>query len=153
MENTWNLNKNMTDKDMTDLDVWIAINLFGYRWTDNPDDSTVDDVKQVWITERGKKCVVSRTWQYNEEICRGNRRFNHQWENFQPTRGAKDAFEVLRKCNELINQHKCRHDIRINTIGGDPWVKYESIVDVTGECDKTLEMAICKFAKKMFEKR
>jgi hypothetical protein len=139
----------MTDKEMTDLDVWIAINLFGYVWTYHPDDSTVDDVKQVWRTEKKDVCVVSHTWQYGVET-NDVKRFNHQWNNFQPTRDAADAFKVLRKLNELVNERKLRHDIRISTVCGDPWVRYESVLNITSACEETLEMAICVFAKKMF---
>jgi hypothetical protein len=137
---------------MTDLDVWIAINLFGYRWTDHPDDSTVDDVNQVWITEKSKKCVVSHTWQYGVET-NPTKRFNHQWNDFQPTSNPADAFEVLRKCNELITKQKLRNDIVISMVTGNPMVSYPSETGNIGVIDETLEMAICVFAKKMFENK
>jgi hypothetical protein len=141
----------MTDEEMTALDVWIAINLFGYRWTDHPDDSTIDDVKQVWITEKSKKCIVSHTWQYDIKHFPNDRRFNHSWNDFQPTRLSRDAFDVLRKCNELITKQKRRNDIVISMVSGNPMVSYPSETGNIGVIDETLEMAICVFARIMFE--
>lgn len=69
---------------------------------------------------------------------------------WHPSTSPSDAMDVLKKCNEMINRRKYREVIGIATLMGSPMVGYDP--EQIWEHAETLELAICRFAKSLFEK-
>jgi hypothetical protein len=156
----------MNEKEMRELDAWIAENVLGYRRTDNPDDYTTDNTTLFWHRNEanyresvliGKAYTHSGlTKQYGKEM------FSHSWTHYCPTTDSAAALEVLKKCAEKmpnaivgIGSPMGKADV-ISTLPktAQGWV-VGAIGFRTNAFDAeapTLELAICLFAKKLFEK-
>jgi Phage ABA sandwich domain len=129
----------MTPTEQRELDAWIAEHVMGYRWTK--------------IERRGKTNHLFPSEQF---------RFEPAVDNFNDNGGAPSfttdpaaAMEVLKRCADKVTAEFGSLDIDGQ---GNSWLisaqmRGEFAADVEHETEaKTLELAICLFAKKLFTK-
>lgn len=135
----------MSEKELRELDAWIAENLFGMRRTNEPDDLTTDGANLFWHRkEEGKEEVVLSGKAYP---LRGPvEKFSHSWIKFQPTADPAAAMMVLERCGcetaaIIIFPQSEKWFVGTNDINIDPGL---------GAQAKTLPLAICLFAKILF---
>lgn len=89
-------------EELRELDRFCAVEVLGYKWTDNPDDWTADKVNQCWLHPQG--IVVSSPWQSRHQPEPFQNHWQHQWRAFRPTVESADAMLVLEKCLDHAGQ-------------------------------------------------
>ncbi len=130
---------------MRELDAFCANDVIGFRESQEPDDFTSDDVFQ-WYKHKAHgqtewRVVVSHS--YSNRFAPTGTPFAHSWKYFSPTVSPADAMEVLKKCHQRT-EVSLRMDGKTHQVFGS-----NSKAPIEAE---TLELAICKFAKKLFSK-
>lgn len=140
-----------TEKELRELNNFVAEHVMKWKRTENPDDWTDTGETLFWHRrERSEKVprqnpVVVVGTAYNPP---GQTRFDHSWRTFAPTMNPADALQVLERCLE-------RPDI------GDPVISKDGLnfwlrtarnnEHIQGEAT-TLPLAIALFARKLFKK-
>jgi len=126
--------------ELRELDAWIAENVMGLKpWKETQERITCILEPNEFVLSIPSNIVRAR-------IC------SNPTKNFQPTIDAADSLEVLKKCVEM------RGEVKIFKAGDGEWVcrkpigsGYNSTLHIATAT--TLELAICRFASKLFEKQ
>lgn len=148
----------MTNEEMRELDAWICEHLFGYVFTDSPDDFTATSEGQFYkhTTKgaQGWRVVASKA--YKKQFAPAGKPYAHSWSNFQPTTDSKLALEVLKKCAEVYHEVICIYQCPTS----NEWEVSANVFHGEGEGEPrdiimtapTLELTIALFAKELFRK-
>lgn len=136
----------MSDKELRELEIWLAEHLFGYKWY------RFEAGGKHWFTQTHPSAWVQR--QGGIEAPPEGTEMNSDAPRYTTDPAA--AMEVLKKCAEeqtVTVEHSDK-----NQLGQPQW-----LVALLGEhdgdyveefckCAPTLELAICLFAKQVFHK-
>lgn len=122
----------MTDKEMRELDAWIAEHVMGWRLS----------------TRGGSWRSTDPGWIDSEN------ELQRIQENWKPSTDPAAALEVLKKCADKSDMPI---EIDRKRDNGGPWrvetgVLSQGLVAIAPRDQNTLELAICLFAKKLFSK-
>ena len=116
----------MTDKELRELDAWIAEHVMGWRKVG----LLANFIAGTFLCNTSADCLA-HDWKKESRIS-----------TWKPTTDTAAAMEVLKKCLSVQTEiHICQH-----------WEGTYGIIgrhDVVGE---TFELAICLFAKTLFTK-
>jgi hypothetical protein len=118
----------MTTTEMREFDAWIAVNLFGYEHRQIKPCAIFPDGGMAWHNGNG---AVDYLHGY--------------------TTDPAAAMEVLKKCADKVS----KIDNVCLCVRGGKWSIWYCDGDAGTICEsesKTIELAICKFAKKLFGK-
>lgn len=129
----------LSEKQLRELDVWIAEHVMGFKSTKTPDDAFDSNERLSFSGSASRRFMVSTTYQYN-----GKGKWWHQWHYYEPTTDPAAALEVLKKCYQTLSICSCK-----TPNGFKFWFpsEYNSAIE-----SEALELAICLFAKKLFSK-
>ncbi len=145
----------MSEKEHTELNIYLAQHVMGYRRTTEPDDHTTDGKTLFWHRPAGDKkeaVLVGRAYSHSGLTKEyGKEMFSHSWSFFSPTTDAAASMAVLKKCAEFLGTGR----VHIYAPYGQFsfWMVSNAEVGrkIAAEAsDETLELAIAKFAQKLF---
>lgn len=125
----------MSDKEMIELDAWLAEHAMGWRRVEEWQQSETPEI--VSRVESDGLTVVNSPWRIKDQGV-----YFQQWKFFSPTKNPSDAMEVLKKC--------CEKRVKIYT---QLWSGLWLVADGEGIIMKaeTLELAICLYAQALFK--
>ena len=139
----------MNEKELRELDAWIAENVMGYRRTQNPDEYTTDGQTLVWerTGEHKESVLVGRAYTHSGLTREyGKEMFSHSWTHYRPTTDPAAAMMVWSKCL-----------VKLRELGfAAEWMMWkDGTITIYASDDlqasaKTEPLAICLFAKKLF---
>lgn len=113
----------MNEKELRELDAWIAVHVMRYIPVIRPADSTYPVLK-YWIDGAGLEILQPQ---------------------FSPTSDEGSAMQVLKRCREIVSVAL--------PAGGSTGVMVQDLDKKSRYAiAETLELAICLFAKKLFTK-
>lgn len=118
--------KTPTEKELRELDAWIAEHVMGYKVRIRKPDSTYPALR-YWNKGDGFEILQAQ---------------------FSPTTNPADAFEVLKKCYERAESFESGKD------DSQGWYFFVDapIKAINASSHESLELAVCLFARKLFSK-
>lgn len=122
--------------ELRELDAWIAENVMGLKpWKETQERITCILEPNEFVLSIPSNIVRARIG-------------SNPTKNFQPTIDADDSLEVLKKCAK-----KLTFGVEISIQDGEwcVWQMTDYAKEIFAKAP-TLELAICRFARKLFEK-
>lgn len=142
----------MSEKEMRELDAWIHEHVFGWEFTDDPEQFTMHDRPLCFRYQTANGALeVLRGDAYAITHAPKGTPFNRTYKKFHPTTDAAAALEVLRACGERTGPEGLAIEVR--RPGPDSWYvcAFDYEIKASAPADApTLELAICLFAKALF---
>lgn len=134
-----------TEKELRELDAWLAEHVMGLKRTESPDDSTDSEAKLFWHRKgephKPERILISEPYR-----IASSRKYGHNWTAFSPTTNPADAMAALSKVLDKIGDKTGLSIYRAKDGYALCWDESEDIIA------PTLELAICRFIRKVFEK-
>lgn len=144
----------MKQNELRELDLFCAVHVMGYRPTDDPDSWTDHEDVLTWHRhsqrEKVDAVLIGHPWK-----VKSAQKFDRTWTRFHPTEDPAAAMEVLKRCKVKVTKENGSIDIDgdENHSSISAQMRGEYAADTEHETEaKTLELAICRFAQKVFSK-